>query len=963
MVKYLYIFERPRYGKRFTMRIPSWSRLGERKKRSVRYLGLAFLIPFLVMTTVFIVQQVHPFGSRMILTVDLYHQYAPFVAELRHKILSGESLFYSWNIGLGTNFWSIFANYAASPLNLLMLFFPDKYVSDGIALLVCLRVGLTGLFFAMLLRDIDGKREDLFLSVFSSFYAFCGWILAYFWNIMWLDAVMLLPLIVLGMRKMIRDRKPLLYVVSLFLCIWSNYYAAYFVCLFLVLYAPACFLTVYDRLDWRRAFSGIWRFAVYSLLAAGLSAILVLPTYLSLRQSSATGDTFPTDWTLTQNMFDFYARFFVGGNPNIREGMANVYSGVLILLLVPLFFLCTRIRLREKLSYGFLLVFLYFSFSSKILNFIWHGFHYPNQIPYREAFLLSFILVIMGYRVLRNLKSFTIQEVSASGILVLIYLVVYKKFVTGGETDLPLYLTAGFVILYVAVMRMILLGRGSIERQRNTLCIAILLEIAVAAHVTIGLVAMHEGFTAWDFYANKADAVTTTVAADEKSGADDFTRAEIYPAFISNETALYHVKGMSVFSSTADESFVQFMKSIGFHNNGINGVRNYGLTPVTATLLGIDYFVDVIGDAAVPTGFTAVENTSDLRVYKNNDALSIGYMVSPDVLDFHTTNQNNPFRTTNLFLRALGVSDTYKMEVMVPGDCQNAQMTAGNGENGYSFSLITDKQEAVIRLRPNAQTIGSHLYLYVQSNKAPTVVFSGQSADTEETYSSTQEARTMQIIDLGLYQPTENQSIELKFPADISGSIVVYCASIDSAAYDQMKTTLSQSMLQVTHYDSTHLSGEIDAQSNGVMLLTMPYDTGWSATVDGKSAEILSIGDALAGISLAEGQHTISMVYRPQGFTYGALISLASLLVLILLFLPTTFAAIRERKRRIAGSPLPASPNRLEGTAEERREFDPVRESDSVNTPPERTARGPETENPPLYHGDEETPDSEDEEE
>ena len=255
-----------------------WSQIQPAQKRTAFYLSLSFLIPYLIMTSAFIVQGVHPFGSHMILTVDLYHQYAPFVAELRDKILHGESLWYSWNIGLGTNFWAIFANYAASPLNLLMLLFPQKFLSDGIALVVCIRAGLTGLFFALMLRDIDGRREDLFLSCFASFYALCGWILAYFWNIMWFDAVMLLPLIVLGLRYLMRDKKPLLYCVSLFLCVWSNYYAAYFVCFFMILYAPVCYMSVFRRASMKNAWSSIWRFAVYSALAGGMSAILVYPT-------------------------------------------------------------------------------------------------------------------------------------------------------------------------------------------------------------------------------------------------------------------------------------------------------------------------------------------------------------------------------------------------------------------------------------------------------------------------------------------------------------------------------------------------------------------------------------------------------------------------------------------------------------------------------------------------------------
>src|SRR5659263_66505 len=213
-----------------------WSQIQPAQKRTAFYLSLSFLIPYLIMTSAFIVQGVHPFGSHMILTVDLYHQYAPFVAELRDKILHGKSLWYSWNIGLGTNFWAIFANYAASPLNFLILYFPVSYMS------------------------------------------------------------------------------------------------------------------VFRRASLKNAWSSIWRFAVYSVIAGGMSAILVYPTWIALKQSSATGDSFPKDYTLTQNVFDFLGRFFLTSKPNIRDGMANVYCGVLILMFIPLYFLCSRIRLREKIG-------------------------------------------------------------------------------------------------------------------------------------------------------------------------------------------------------------------------------------------------------------------------------------------------------------------------------------------------------------------------------------------------------------------------------------------------------------------------------------------------------------------------------------------------------------------------------------------------------------------------------------
>ena len=857
---------------------------------------LSFLIPFLILLSTFIVQGVHPFGSRMILTVDLYHQYAPFVAELRDKILSGDSLFYSWNVGLGTNFLAIFANYAASPLNLLILLFPQRLLSDGIMLIVCLRAGLTGLFFAMMLRDMDNRREDLFLSCFSAMYALCGWVLAYFWNIMWLDAVMLLPLVVLGLRRLMRDRKPLLYCISLFFVVLSNYYAAFFVCLFLVIYAPVAYAQITPRFRIGSLWSSFWRFCFYSALGGAMAAILVYPTWTALQQSSATGDAWPTDYSLTQNMFDFLGRFFVAGKPNIRDGMANVYCGVIILIFIPLFFLCRRIRLREKIGYGFIVAVLYFSFASKLLNFIWHGLHYPNQIPYREAFLMSFVLIIMAYKVLRNLKSFSIHEITLSLAVILAYIVLYEKFSVDGEKIWAIYLSAAFVILYAAALRLIMYKKAGLKTQKYFLAGLLIAELLIGTQVTVGTVAYNESFTNWDFYGKKSDEVTAFIDGREEIGEDGtFIRAEVYPALISNQTALYHVKGVSCFSSTADESFIQFMKSLGFHNNGINGVRNAGLTKVTASLMGIHYLIDINGTSTLPGGFARVEDTGNLTIFENTDALSVGYMVSPDVLDFVTINQNNPFNTTDKFLEALGTDGVYNPEVLLPGATENASMTSGNGESGYIYNIPTDAQAASIEFEPNARVKGERLYIYVQSAKPPNVILTTTDPATGKTTTASQETRAMQIIDIGTYDPEADLKVKLSWSAASAGQVVVYCASLTDDSYGKMIKDLSQSELTVTSYDTTHLNGTIDVPADGVMLLTVAYDLGWTARVDGEAAEIVSIGDALMGIKLSAGHHEIAMSYKPGGFDTGALVSGAAFTLLALI---AAVLAVLEKRRK-----------------------------------------------------------------
>jgi uncharacterized membrane protein YfhO len=862
----------------------SWNDSFSRRRSS--FTVMSFFIPFFLLASCFAIQQVHPFGDKMILTVDAYHQYAPFVVELRNKILSGDSLFYSWNIGLGTNFWAVFANYAASPLNLISLLFPTKLIPDAIALIACLRAGLAGLFMSFLLRDLDKGRKDLFLCAFATLYAMCGWVLSYFWNIMWMDAVVLLPLVVLGMRKMFRDGKPLLYCISLFFCLWSNFFTGYFICLFMLLYAPVCYITAVEKKTLKNLFSSVGRFSLYSLIGGGMAGLLLYPTYVALKHASATGDAFPKDYELTNHMFDFFSRFFIGSQPIIREGMANVFSGVLVLIFLPLFFLCPKIKLKEKIGYGALILIMYFSFSSRILDFIWHGFHFPNQIPYRQAFLMSFLLVIVAYKVLRNLKSFTVSDITISVMLILAYMVIYEKFGEGSEKFLSIAVTAFFVIVYGVLLRSILLHNKGSLKLRNILFGVIIVEMIVASQWTVGLVSMKEGFTGWNFYGMKESQVRSFLEEKEDDPeVGPFFRAEIYPAHVCNLPALYDMKGISVFSSTARESYIKFMKTLGLHNNGINSTRNNGLTEVTASLFGIRYLVDLETESKIPTTFDVSDEVVDgLRILENEDALSLGYMVSPDILNFEVAQKSNPFITTNDYLKALGVEAVYEARTLIPGVMENAEFTGGNAMTGFNFSAETssdEKTKIAFSIEPVAD--GTQLYLFESSRDELYIKVMFEEPDTTVASSSSQYTRVGQIVDLGQYGEKTWKSAELSWSDLKSSTVNLLCYSVNEEAFNNMISTLSESPLEVTSYDSTTVKGTVNAKEAGVLLLSIPYEEGWTAYVDGQKAEIHNIAGAFCGLSLASGNHEISMIYKPDGVDTGLLISIASFGLLLLI--------------------------------------------------------------------------------
>ena len=852
---------------------------------------LAYLFPTLTVLAAFAVTGCYPFGERTILTVDLYHQYCPFLVAFRDKLLSGQSLFYSWNDGLGQEYYAAYANYAASPLNIFCVFFTAKTMPVFIGLITCIRAGLSSVFMLIFLSSNDNRRIDNITVIFSSAYALCGWFISFFWNIMWCDAVVLMPLIMFGLRRLLLEKKCGLYMISLAIAIISNYYAGYFLCLFLVLFGPAYYVCLYSRekpkgdpgrLGIKTFLACAVRFAVSSLLAAGASAAVTVPTYLVLQHCSATGNELKPDYALQTSLFDFFGRLMVAATPNIRDGMANVYSSLIVVLLLPLFFMLpskTGIKLKHKVVFGTLIMIMYLSFTNRTLNFIWHGFHFPNQIPYRESFIMSFLLVFVGFLTIRRIRSLGPKYITGSILSSAAFLILYEKFGTGNEGYIQIGVTLLFLIIQGAALHTVSNGRsGKSEFFCETLLtITMMFELFTASLVSISLVCIHEGFTSYKPYGRNYKQVATYVNEVEGTeGHMNFERSELFPNNICDLQSLYNVKGLSIFSSTARESFVTYMRNYGFHNNGINGLRNAGLTRVTATVFGVRNLVETTNTQAVPALFEKEYADGVITAWGNPDALSVGFMTDPGVVDYAPDYDNNldVFDKTNQWLNSMGAPSVYKPVVMnavsanglSTSDLKGSVLvySASNNSKEYTFSMsITDAD------------IGSDVYIYANARKGGNVTI------TRGNNIQKFEIRSYQIICLGIFDGTPID-VTVKYSESPGTSNFVYGYQLDQEGYAQMLSVLGDEQLEVTSYDSTSLSGHVEVLEDGLLFLSVPYSEGWSAEVDGQPAEIVPIQDALMGLELEKGSHDITIRYSPAGFKAGVAISAVSVILIAL---------------------------------------------------------------------------------
>jgi uncharacterized membrane protein YfhO len=361
----------------------------------------AFLLPAAIFILYYAIQGVSPFGNMNLVTVDLRAQYIPFLAELREKILSGESLFYSWRGALGSNFYATWAYYLVSPFNVLVLLFPVHKLADCSFIIIALKIGMAGLSFQTMLRRVFRTQHPLSVA-FATSYALSNFVIAYSWNLMWMDGLILLPFVIGGLIHFIREKKPLPYLAALTLALVINYYTAYFIGVFTALFLGIA-IAQFDKGSLRENLKTAGKVFFFSVAALFLAAFILLPVVFGLYDSYASLYQMPPTTFFKENAWATFLQPCLMQRPHVFYGSPNIYCGLLPLLLIPVFLRKAPLKRGIRLAYIGLIAFLFASFLIRPLDYFWHGFHHPTGMEYRYAFLFVFLMLFTAWQALPSL--------------------------------------------------------------------------------------------------------------------------------------------------------------------------------------------------------------------------------------------------------------------------------------------------------------------------------------------------------------------------------------------------------------------------------------------------------------------------------------------------------------------------------------------------------------------------------
>lgn len=224
-----------------------------KSKRSLQLMLGAFLLPALLFTLVLVLKQTYPFGGASLLRDDMNYQYVSYFAYFKRHFGDLSAFLYSYNMTLGGNFLGLTSYYLLSPFNLILLLFPIHQFPLAIYIITMLKLSFAGLNMVLLLRFQQKQLRTYFnlastnhISplLFSTAYAMMSYSMVYSLDIMWLDVVMLLPIVILGIERQLAGHSSLLYLSMLFLSLIFNYYIGFMVCLFAASYFVFRFIQI-----------------------------------------------------------------------------------------------------------------------------------------------------------------------------------------------------------------------------------------------------------------------------------------------------------------------------------------------------------------------------------------------------------------------------------------------------------------------------------------------------------------------------------------------------------------------------------------------------------------------------------------------------------------------------------------------------------------------------------------------
>ncbi len=888
----------------------------DRKYRDRKALYFSFVAAMAGMFLIYCFLRVYPFGNNSVLVLDLNAQYIYYFEQLRSILTEGKSIIYTFERAAGGEFMGMFAYYLSSPFSLIVALFPKQSITEAMFTILVLKTGCAGLSFSYLLT----KKYDMGIIprvMFSTMYALCSYAVVMQHNVMWMDNVIVFPLLLLAIDELISKGRFKLYVISLVYSIMSNFYIGYMTCLFVFIwFFVRYFMLSRDERNPRKVklhfIKTLVRIGLFSLLAVMISAVIILPVYYSLGFGKLE---FSTPNYTPKQLFDFadlLTKAFFGSYDTVRpSGMPFYYCGTLTLILAPLYFFCDKIPTGKKIGMAIIMLILIASFNFSIFDIIWHGMQRPNWLNARFSYMFSALMTLMAVNVFINLKNIGAKAFTCSAVAWCALLVVLAKI---GYDNLP-----DFQCVWVGIFLFVLFSAivPSYIRYSNRVCSAVLCGVVLAEAVGNGVVMLYAldsdvSYSKRSSYRQMID--TYEPAADTfltKTG-DEFYRAEKLVHRKKNDNFALGIKGMSNSTSTLNARTVKLLSQFGYASMS-HWTMYAGATAVTDALFDIKYVMaDESDDKPVMNYihdlYEIYDSTDDdIDIYENPYALSIAYSVNADTLDYDKAQNEDayvddkyvdPFTYMDQLLSKMVGHDVdiwTKVDVKETSE-SGCSVTFATGHRGYekdgddtakvTYILDIESSKAVYAYFPSEYPRDAELKL---DGKKLCKYFDGED---------------FSIRELGKFNIGDEAKVELVLKEDemYIKSGCSYFWYFDEEQFVDVISELKDGVMDAHSEKDDRIYGSINVpEGDEAVFTTIPYDDGWKVYVDGEEVEKKAVlNESLIAFDITPGEHELVFEYRPDCVKYGLIFTFTGIAIFVVLCVAEYVCGKRRMTERAA---------------------------------------------------------------
>ena len=818
---------------------------------------LSFVIPIIIFLLACAFSGVVPFGEKYIVSYDGSAQYPGFTNILINALKGKNSLFYTFKGGLGYNFYATAIYYLFNPTNLLSVFFNNTNIMYFYELIILLRIGLCGLTMSIYLRSY--KTYDKSRLLFSIAYALMAYNVVYFYNFMYFDTVVLLPLVILGLDKILRGESSKLYIIFLSLAIISNFYIGSMVCIFCLLY----FIYRYILLSKDKRKGVIKTFIISSLLSGIICSFVLIPEFFELMRGKV--DLYKDDYTVYNEWhMDFLTSFYrmsiaSYSNGDQINGSPNIYCSVLVLIYTVLFFFNKKFSRKEKIATLVFIAFFLLCFSFNFLDYAWQFFQKPCWYPNRYSFVFSFLLILIAY------KSFnTSEHINLDNKKMIVVLVFLFSLIIGGAIFDKIYTHEKVKYIFLILSLICIIEYAFTYKVKVLpflLTTIFLFEVTTNTLLSVKQISFPKKTSVYDKTFENIKAGFDYIEEIDPIE-NNFYRSDTQDWVNLNNGGFFNYNGLVFFDSLRNRDVMHFLEYYGDYIVVDEcSTRFNAVNPVLTSIFGFKYIVS----ANVENYYDKIYDNEKMKVYKNNEYLSLGFMVNKEFKNIELIDKH-PFENSSEIVnkslnKEINLIKKVKYSSIVTYEEDDEYIYYDRDKGGYvAFEDIADKDYFIFR-NPIKDDATSN---YITINDAAT-----------ETYYT---GFTPIVIKKG-------DKYKMKFITNVKKTsksrLYIYLMDVD--AYKSWIEEIRKSQMEIiTYKKDDYIKGKVNVTEDRTTLFTsIPYDEGWKVYVDGKKVKYNKLLTAFIGIDLESGEHIIEFKYLPKGFILGCIISFMTLIITV----------------------------------------------------------------------------------